>query len=270
MLKRLVRFFPPKGKLVIIFLAELLKKRRWPKGIVFGYARERDMYYVSMNPSVGDGQRLYFYNPFRLGRYFHHGKTSAFDWMEVKYHLKEVSGEAPTCVEVGANIGEFSLAFKRLFPDGRLYSFEPDPVAFKCLCENLLHQDGCMLFEKAISKDVTDATFYLASDGADSSLIPPEKFESELRVNTWSLDYVLEAMKLCKIDLLKIEAEGYEPEILIGGQLMLQMTDLVVIDCGPERFGESTLDQCMTLLKDANFDCRVDGWRLIGSRRKGN
>jgi hypothetical protein len=66
------------------------------------------------------------------------------------------------------------------------------------------------------------------------------------------------------IALLKLEAEGAEPEILKGGLDTLQRTFFVVADLGPERGlkGERTFEASSEILKN-------HGFRLHG-RNPGN
>lgn len=44
---------------------------------------------------------------------------------------------APVILDVGANIGSYSLLLARVFPSSRCYSLEPNPIAFDQLCDNL-------------------------------------------------------------------------------------------------------------------------------------
>ena len=55
--------------------------------------------------------------------------------------------------------------------------------------------------------------FYVDTDHASSSLIQPKNHTSVVRVETRRLDSFLE---LTNIFLLKVEAEGAEPEVLLA------------------------------------------------------
>ncbi|MFM1953459.1 MAG: hypothetical protein RL187_668, partial [Actinomycetota bacterium] len=55
------------------------------------------------------------------------------------------------------------------------------------------------------------------------------------------------------IDLLKIEAEGYEPEVLAGARSILPRVERITVDAGEEREGKSTAPECVTLLTDQGF-----------------
>ena len=58
--------------------------------------------------------------------------------------------------------------------------------------------------------------FYLNEKDADSSVIQPIKFDTIKKIKVIKLDDYIQKEKIQKIKLLKIEAEGFEPEILEG------------------------------------------------------
>ena len=67
----------------------------------------------------------------------------------------------------------------------------------------------------------------------------------KIKVKTMKLD----DFKIKKIKLLKIDAEGYEPEVLSGSIETLKTTELVAVDFGPER----GVDQNDTIIQVNNF-----------------
>ena len=71
----------------------------------------------------------------------------------------------------------------------------------------------------------------------------------------YQLDYHLEKQDCHgNIRLLKIEAEGFEPEVLAGASEAISRTEYIAIDAGPERGGENTVAQTLNLLSDAQFE----------------
>ena len=69
-----------------------------------------------------------------------------------------------------------------------------------------------------------------------------------------SLDHFVEEQEIPPIDLLKIEAEGSEPEVIRGAwSRCLRMTAAGALDASPERNGRSPAAECLALLGDAGF-----------------
>ena len=51
----------------------------------------------------------------------------------------------------------------------------------------------------------------------------------------------------------KLEAEGFEPEVLKGAQESIKLVQYVAIDCGPERYGKDTIVDCFNMLFSHGF-----------------
>ena len=93
--------------------------------------------------------------------------------------------------------------------------------------------------------------FYVASQGADSSLIRPRTFGAKTIVKTAPLKNYVKG----KIKCLKLEAEGAEPEILEGLGDKLAYVEYVTADVGFERGHAqgSTLPPVTNYLLQNNF-----------------
>jgi len=83
-------------------------------------------------------------------------------------------------------------------------------------------------------------------------LFRPKTRHHEIKVAQKRLD---QAISLQDVFLIKVEAEGGEPEVLIGSLRLLSRTKYVVVDGGPERGleGSSTIDSCTKILLDNGF-----------------
>jgi FkbM family methyltransferase len=150
-------------------------------------------------------------------------------------------------IDIGANIGEFGKHWKE--KGFRVISFEPDPIEFKALTLNLSDSDchNIGLWDKACM-----LTFYSKNISGDSSFFKTNSFDSKIKLSVYPLDYFNISDK---IGLLKIEAEGAEPEILKGAKKTLTKTKYVTVDVGMERGikAESTLVEVSNILFNQNF-----------------
>ena len=164
-------------------------------------------------------------------------------------------------VDIGANLGEFGLFYSRKFHpnyDCHVVFFEPDPVEFAALSKNVSKTNHTAVC-KALWKEKGELTFYHSNETGDSTLIKPHTFDSTSTLMTSTLDFELEQLKNLPsdsiIDLIKVEAEGAEPEILQGAISTLKRTKYVVVDCGPERGlkKESTLMSTVHFLQEQGF-----------------
>ncbi|MEH0294211.1 FkbM family methyltransferase [Agrobacterium sp. CCNWLW71] len=153
-------------------------------------------------------------------------------------------------VDVGANNGEFGIwATER---GARYFGFEPDPVAFAALKRNVSTQQ---VFECALSNTEEIQSFFLATSEADSSLFKPQNATNEIKVKTLKFDTIASTfIKEPFIRLLKVEAEGMEPEVLQGAADNIHRVEYVAVDAGPERGGESTAVSVLNFLHERNFE----------------
>lgn len=144
-------------------------------------------------------------------------------------------------IDIGANIGEFGMYWK--LKNYSVYAFEPDTLEFNALSKNLIDES---IYNCGLWNSTTTLTFYSANDSGDSSLIKPASYKSKFQLDVKKLDDI---EIFGPIGLLKLEAEGAEPEILEGAINTLKKTRYVTVDVGEER-GESKES---TLVDVCNF-----------------
>ena len=209
---------------------------------------------------------IYFCDYWRGRGLYARGVRSRIDDLWTSYGMgtdqQFVSGDI--VLDIGANVGEFALRANEL--GATVYAFEPDPIVFSALQMNL----PCEAFNLAIYHKEGALKFYSAVNGADSSLIEPKHFDTVVEVRSQTLDSFVEERGIQCIALLKCDAEGAEPEVLKGARNALQLTQRVTIDCGRERRGESTEDECRELLVESGFTVQSPkrGRQIIVGERK--
>ena len=183
-----------------------------------------------------------------------------------------------TILDVGANSGDLVIFFEMVGVPIRLYSFEPDPVAFKALKANAAQRGAWFKpLQLALSNNAERAPLYLSSLGGDTSLSKPATYDDVITIETNTLDLwwsKLESNKTRqnRIKLLKLEAEGFEPEILDGASVVLQKVDYIAADLGWER-GEAqdtTIPQVVNKLLSIGFNIKAvskDGVHFLFERK---
>ena len=166
------------------------------------------------------------------------------------YHLQNIEfGDGDVVIDCGANIGDLALYFKNHKLAVEYIGIEPAPLEYECLVHNVApmqcHNLGLWFENGSID-------FYLAGQKGDSSFIEPRHFDSVVKVETVRLDQLIDR----EIKLLKIEAEGGEPEVLMGAEKLLPKVEFISADLGFERgpTAESTLVPVMNFLMERNFE----------------
>lgn len=203
---------------------------------------------------------------FRSSRFLK-GFTHAANRQWERYGIEVLleGGKPDGIFDIGANIGEFTFAghHRRL---KNIYSFEPDPVAFECLSYNV-HGESAKLFNIALGEETGEGTFFSASEGADSSLIKPDVESREINMPIYRLEDFAATQGVQGEILVKMDAEGAEPEVLRGFGKYAGAISWISIDVGPERHGQSTKLEVETLLHGYGFKTSsYSEWILHGRR----
>lgn len=158
-------------------------------------------------------------------------------------------------IDCGANIGEFSIICAQA--GAQVIAFEPDRIEFKALQRNS-EKLAISPFQQALWNENGTMEFFDGNDSGDSSLLDPGDSRSSYEVETLRLDSASEVPDL-PIRLIKLEAEGAEPEILDGMRKTLERTQFVTVDMGAERGvrKDNTVVDCTEALYDRGFRMRA-------------
>jgi FkbM family methyltransferase len=133
-------------------------------------------------------------------------------------------------VDLGANIGYFTLIFAKLVGDtGRVYAFEPDPENFALLKKNveINGYKNVVLVQKAVSNQTGKTKLYLSEENVGDHQIFDSKYgRKSIEIETVTLD---EYFKDEAVDFVKIDIQGAEQATLEGATKFLQNNKLKII-----------------------------------------
>ena len=197
-----------------------------------------------------DNNKKYKFFPLERIRFYLQGLNTRFEILKKEYLLDNIKfNKDDVVIDCGANNGDFYFCFNDKI---RYYGFEPSPIVFKHLKHNVNNQN---LYQLGLWKNSTKKIkFYINDVEGDSSMIPTNNYSSIENIKTITLDEIISKIDK-NIKLIKIEAEGAEPEILEGLKENLLRVEYLTIDCGFERGinQESTIFECTNYLLKNNF-----------------
>jgi FkbM family methyltransferase len=166
--------------------------------------------------------------------------------------------QAACILDVGANVGVTALLFAVTAPEGSTYCFEPSPSAFPCLVRTLeLNNVGtCRAFQLALGASPGRLSFFdNPTSAAASHLFHQDRTlgSSSHVVEVSTIDAFVEKEDITRIDLIKIDVEGFESDVLagatrvlrtLGANVFLEFNSFTLIaygDKNPRRFMEELL-----------------------------
>ena len=131
-------------------------------------------------------------------------------------------------LDIGANLGTFSIPLAKKIPALKFHAFEPQRIVNYQLCANVIINslDNVYTYELALSNEDTDIELAMP-DYAKETNIGAFSIDAEVRKNEYECATVnttdkiqlipLDMMPFDNVKLIKIDVEGHELEVLQGG-----------------------------------------------------
>ena len=233
------------NKKFYVFLRNILESVFYNKNFSLFYENK---FYVRKYSTF---QNIFFYHKERT-RMYGRGYNFRLRSLEKIYFINKIKfNNLDTVIDCGSNIGEIGLLFKLKKIKINYIAFEPASYEFKCLKKNI-GINNFNLYKVALWKHFSNNDLFVKSETADSSLFRINNYDFIKRVKCKKLDdYNFNK----NIKLLKIEAEGAEPEVLIGAERTIQNCSFISVDAGPERGVDqkTTVKQVTHFLLNRNF-----------------
>jgi FkbM family methyltransferase len=130
-----------------------------------------------------------------------------------------IENKNPIILDIGANIGIFSIFAAHLYKNAKIFAYEPGVDNFNILVGNIQRNNlkqQVFPYRLAIAAKEGEEEFFLSPQDCSHSLIPQQidKVVGKEKIICTTLAAVIERNGLEKIDFLKIDIEGAEYEVL--------------------------------------------------------
>jgi len=246
----ILRMLPPdfQGRLRVVFYNLLMLLSRGVSYRPFRIARVGGQVWLLTQQQ----QQIYLAIPDRVG-FYKMGIAKRLSALQSSFGVERFDIAATDYViDIGANIGEFSLPI--LNKGAKVMLFEMDPNVMNALELNVGAYKNACIYKFGLWEETKQVPMFVNSSSADTSLID-DGGAGGSDVQCFKLDDVEGICSIPRIKLLKCDAEGAEPEVLRGAVSVLKKTQFISIDCGPERGpqNERTLDGVRKLLEHLGF-----------------
>lgn len=145
---------------------------------------------------------------------------------DIQTALRNVS--APVIFDGGAHHGETLDKLYRHFPQATFHAFEPFPEAFKTLHKKWGNHPQVTLYPDALGPEDCESVLHLNQESATNSLLKGNEespfltpTRQSIPIKQRTIDSLLSTLKIERVDLLKLDCQGYESRILQGSRQSL-------------------------------------------------
>ena len=143
-------------------------------------------------------------------------------------------------VDVGANLGFYSILFATIASKGKIYAFEPEKKNFKKILKNIkinnlknikVYNIGLSSFKSnrklILTNKINDGGHFIETNSNF------KKYNYQT-IKTDKLDNIITKKK--KFEIIKIDVEGHELEVLKGMKEILKKTKFIIIETGNQYY----------------------------------
>ncbi len=175
-----------------------------------------------------------------------------------------------TFLDIGANLGYYTaLASGRIGAQGKLIALEPDPENFRYLQQNAAanHAPNAVCIQKAAAAESGTLRLHVnAENRGDNRLYANDLCDSSFEVEVATVDAMLEDCGVARVDLVKIDVQGFEGHVLRGMKETLRRSENLILLTEFWPFG---LRSAGTNPEDLLLELEQSGLRLFELTEKG-
>lgn len=143
-----------------------------------------------------------------------------------------LSAKKYTVLDIGAFDGRVARIFSREFPEAEIVAFEPNPNVFNTYEKGLNAISNVKYVNSALDREVGVKELNITDNLVSSSLNKIKSNEqyaqtAAVKIKTDTLDSLFASTDVL---LIKLDTQGYEMNVLMGGEKTLKRTKYVLVE----------------------------------------
>jgi FkbM family methyltransferase len=189
----------------------------------------------------------------------------------------------PVIFDVGANSGDIAAKYRYIFPDAKIYAFEPFPDIFLALERRLRRDKKVFPCKLALGRIPGKKLLRVNASSPTNSLLDTEdsaasfwgkglmETTASVEVEVATIDDFCRTRQIDDVDVLKIDTQGTELEVLMGavgmlstGRIRVIYAEMIVV---PSYKGQGKPHELMGFLDGLGYD--LMGLYNLWSRNDG-
>ena len=188
-----------------------------------------------------------------------------FSMYKMLYKIKRQGIEPKTIIDVGASIGIFTKAANYLYPEAKIYSFEPLNSSFSKMKSLIGNNKNIKMYNFALGEKngrilINKSKYEYSSSIFDMSDIHKNAFpytaeSTKQEIDVKILDEVFYNESLERPILIKLDVQGYELNVLEGATNFLKKCDYIIIELSFKELyiGQPLFNDIYSFLINNNF-----------------
>ena len=170
-------------------------------------------------------------------------------------------------LDIGANVGDMTIKALKSYPQCQAICFEPVTQTFTTLTQNLTDYAGRhTLFNLGLSNSQEKIDINITNFHGANSILPQSELHKKVtgvvevakeQIQLVKLDEISKEFPSNKIDVMKIDVEGFELNVLQGGYNFISANvDVIMIEIAPYRIDDFNLNYVSSIfefMKSAGF-----------------
>lgn len=187
------------------------------------------------------------------------------EYDDLAFLFKKLNRSPKIIFDGGANIGFVTYQFHKRFKNASIYSFEPNPSVFSKLKKSTESNKNVYVINKGIGNEDLILNFYKNNNTGTSSFLEPNDFHKahlarkyeKIEIPTISINQFCQQNSIDKIDILKLDIEGFELNALKGCKEMLleNKIDFIYTEVNliPTYEGQCLIEEVIAFLRKLNY-----------------
>lgn len=154
-----------------------------------------------------------------------------------------------TILDIGANTGQFAKYIHKVFPEARLYSFEPLESCYRELVKEFAEIPQFQAFNVALGNEFKQTQMYANDYSPSSSLLEMKELHKNCfphtqqqvlsKVNIEKLDDISNNLEIQEPILIKIDVQGFEDKVIEGGKNIIEQATVLIVEMSIEKLYEN-------------------------------
>ncbi len=187
-------------------------------------------------------------------------------FLDGEYDFSIPGTDPKIIIDLGANVGMFTIHSKLKYPKAKIISLEPEPGNYKQLQLNTAGLENVVVLNKAIWKDDKGVSMVIDAQygewGATSESYSANA-KNQLMVESITMQGLIDLYAINLIDILKIDIEGAEKYIFETETEWLEKVKVLIIELHDFMEKESSNNFFRAITKLKGFDFFISGENLV-------